>query len=255
MSGGPALPIIVDSATTKSVLIQTYFNETHLGWGTGFVIDSRRGPLLISARHVFTGRHQDSSLPLHSACGIPNRILVWLIHGPQLGSWQACEQPILTASEQPLWIEHPTFGALADVAALPLHVPDSVRVKPYDLGVPQVQLRIGPADVVSVVGFPFGLSAGGRFAIWVTGFVASDIGLNYGEYPRFLIDCRSRPGQSGSPVVARREGTYNTTQGVMVGAGQVTELLGVYSGRVNEESDLGFVWKLSVLRELVDALE
>jgi hypothetical protein len=27
---------------------------------------------------------------------------------------------------------------------------------------------------------------------------------------------------------------------------------GVYSGRINEESDLGFVWKASALREIID---
>jgi hypothetical protein len=29
--------------------------------------------------------------------------------------------------------------------------------------------------------------------------------------------------------------------------------LGVYSGRINEESDLGYVWKASALRELIEA--
>jgi hypothetical protein len=32
----------------------------------------------------------------------------------------------------------------------------------------------------------------------------------------------------------------------------LTELLGVYSGRVNEESDLGIVWKKDALRAVVD---
>jgi hypothetical protein len=31
-------------------------------------------------------------------------------------------------------------------------------------------------------------------------------------------------------------------------------LLGVYSGRINEQSDLGMVWKLSAIRELVASL-
>jgi hypothetical protein len=34
--------------------------------------------------------------------------------------------------------------------------------------------------------------------------------------------------------------------------GTIEEFVGVYSGRINEESDLGFVWKASVVREIVD---
>gem|GEM_PF-6962825 len=33
------------------------------------------------------------------------------------------------------------------------------------------------------------------------------------------------------------------------------EFLGMYSGRVNPESDLGIVWHVSVLGDLVDAAE
>jgi plasmid maintenance system killer protein len=36
--------------------------------------------------------------------------------------------------------------------------------------------------------------------------------------------------------------------------GPVTRFLGVYSGRVNEQSDLGFVWKAQALSELVDSI-
>jgi hypothetical protein len=33
--------------------------------------------------------------------------------------------------------------------------------------------------------------------------------------------------------------------------GSVTRLLGLYSGRINEQSDLGIVWKAAALAELV----
>ena len=35
------------------------------------------------------------------------------------------------------------------------------------------------------------------------------------------------------------------------GAGPMVELLGVYSGRINKESDLGIVWKTSALTEIL----
>jgi hypothetical protein len=39
----------------------------------------------------------------------------------------------------------------------------------------------------------------------------------------------------------------------MIGSGAMTRFLGIYSGRLNAQSDLGFVWKASVVQELVAA--
>jgi hypothetical protein len=38
-------------------------------------------------------------------------------------------------------------------------------------------------------------------------------------------------------------------------AGEVVRLLGIYSGRINEQSDLGIVWKVSALNELVTSVK
>jgi hypothetical protein len=37
--------------------------------------------------------------------------------------------------------------------------------------------------------------------------------------------------------------------------GPATKFLGIYSGRVNAESDLGIVWKASAIKELVEAIK
>jgi hypothetical protein len=107
---------------------------------------------------------------------------------------------------------------------------------------------------VSVVGFPFGIAAGGGLPIWATGFIASEPQVDYEHLPIFLIDCRSRPGQSGSPVIAYRSGGAVTTGGgVSVFTGSVFRLLGIYSGRINEQSDIGRVRKTTAIQELVAA--
>jgi len=67
----------------------------------------------------------------------------------------------------------------------------------------------------------------------------------------FLIDCRSRKGQSGSPVIAYRNGVWtaydDNTSGVP--NGPQFRFLGVYSGRIHSESDLGMVWKPRAIAE------
>jgi len=41
--------------------------------------------------------------------------------------------------------------------------------------------------------------------------------------------------------------------GMTLFAGAIYKFLGIYSGRINAESDLGLVWKTSVILDLLDA--
>ena len=70
----------------------------------------------------------------------------------------------------------------------------------------------------------------------------------------FLINCKSRPGQSSSPVWARfRKGDVVTHKGKDYKAeATVNYFLGVYSGRLRADSDLGLVWKRSCVEELMN---
>jgi hypothetical protein len=132
---------------------------------------------------------------------------------------------------------------------------NDVQLYPYTLGIGDPAILIAPAEVVSVVGFPFGLAATGCLAVWATGFVATDPDIDYAMLPIFLIDCRSRQGQSGSAVIAHRTGgAVATEQGVMVSGEVMTRFLGIYSGRINAESDLGFVWKAAAILQLVSGV-
>ncbi|TOL63423.1 serine protease, partial [Vibrio parahaemolyticus] len=115
------------------------------------------------------------------------------------------------------------------------------------------------AEPVSVIGFPFGMSTSGKLPVWATGFLAQELSLISEDDPVFLIDCRTRQGQSGSPVIAFRTSGYRTIKDNRISAslsGRVAwEFLGIYSGRVNAQSDLGRVWHVSALEELLNAAE
>lgn len=173
----------------------------------------------------------------------------------QTGHWKLVEEPLYEAG-QPRWKEDPTHGPKVDIAALPLTNLEQVQLYPYDLVNPGPDIAVGPAEIVSVIGFPFGLSAGGAMAIWATGFVASEPNLDYNGLPIFLIDCRSRKGQSGSPVIAYRPdgAAVRTASGTSFHNGSIFRLLGIYSGRINEQSDIGIVWKTSAIQALVASM-
>ena len=225
---------------------------------TGFVtVGSSGQPVLITNRHVVTGRDNFTDQPLHSTCALPEEVVLHH-HTQPLGGWTTMIQPLFEPDGSPAWQEHPNLGPRADFVALPIACPAGISIFAYDVA-SNADIHIGPTSIVTVIGFPFGHSGAGEapgFPVWATGFVASEPTENFKSFPVFLVDCRSRPGQSGSPVIAyRRGGTINTTRGdTALSAETVWRFLGVYSGRMHPDSDLGMVWKLSALKELLQTM-
>lgn len=134
-------------------------------------------------------------------------------------------------------------GAAVDqldgVEILDIYDPDNVGA----------ELALGPASRVSIIGFPFGLTGGGGLAVWVSGFVASEPELGYEGQPLFLVDARTRTGQSGSPVlIYESSGSGNLAGGGLdFFAGPVARFLGIYGGRIDGRTDLGYVWMPNTL--------
>lgn len=241
--------------SVQSLLIEMQVNGTPLSTGTAFVVKAASGPYLITNRHNVTGRRQDTGVPLSPTGGIPTHVVIVHNRTGQLGQWVWKSEPLYVGTS-PRWREHPTLGASADFVALPLADLADVDLFPYDPANPGPEIFFGPADPVSVIGFPFGVTAGGAFGVWATGFLASEPEVNFSNQPIQLVDCRTRPGQSGSPVIAYRSGGMVPMVDGSAAAfvGPVWRFIGIYSGRINNESDLGLVWKASAIQQLVVTL-
>lgn len=261
----------VDRLTVRALFLEFYdYGEKPVACGTGIVVQSSAGPLLVTARHCFTGRHHETGELLdkkHAAIPRTVRILHHLKDKPGIGF--ITEEKILCLDdERPLWYEHPKHKDLIDLVALPLKTCENIELFPVDVTPHRVEfsapqnvnddkhnsLRLSPAETVSVIGFPFKLRTGSNLAIWATGFVASEPEYDHG-FGRMLIDCRAREGQSGAPVYAKREGQYMTLDDShVVIEGFAYSFVGIYTGRINEKSDLGIVWKAKVVAELVESV-
>ena len=241
--------------SVQSLLIEMQVNGTPLSTGTAFVVQAASGPHLLTNRHNVTGRRQDTGVPLSPTGGIPTHVVVVHNRKGHLGQW-VVKNELLYIDGIPRWREHPTLGAAVDFVALPLTDLIDVDLFPYDVGNPGPNLFVGPADAVSVIGFPFGVAAGGAFGVWATGFLASEPDVDFNNQPIQLIDCRTRQGQSGSPVIAYRSGgmVAMADGGTSAFAGPVWRFVGIYSGRISGESDLGLVWKASAIQQLVATL-
>lgn len=224
-----------------------------MGSATGFVVERETRRYLVTNFHVVSGRDPETQTNVAPSGVWPDAIRVWHNAAATLGRWVMKAEPLYDPQGIPLWLEHPVHHSKIDVIALPLTDTAGIAIYGYDPWA-EVRAAVSMAGSLSIAGFSFGVRYGGAMATWVQGFVASECEIDFGGLPRFLVDSRTRPGQSGSPVIFyTTSGNFRDIHGnTFLAGGTIEEFVGVYSGRINEESDLGFVWKASVVREIVD---
>lgn len=252
----------VEIPTLKSLFLEVRRGELVISTGTAILLaaDQESPCILVTNRHIVTGRHQESGECLHRLGALPDNLCVYFHENTgRLGDWKKIPLPLFKSDGTPWWIEHPELGAAADIVALEVRWGSDVAKFPYYLkgDLDRVHMAINPAEPVSVIGFPFGLPSKEKFPIWATGFLAQELSLITPKDPVFLIDCRTRQGQSGSAVIAYRPAGYRFTKDDRVASSLTPnvkwEFLGIYSGRVNSESDLGKVWHVSAVENLYEA--
>ena len=242
----------INPISLQSLYIEMLFKDTKLSSGSAFVGKVGSRYFLVTARHNFTGLDHYTGECLCKMAGIPDAVRFY--HHPD-NNPDVITSTVkhLFEGGRPAWKEHQRS---TDVATLEIPPVSDINIfgKDTNLGNP---IAVENGDVVSVVGFPFGIKNACNntyFAIWSTGFIATDRSVDYEGEPVFLIDCRSRPGQSGSPVLCYRSGgLINLERGSVAQSPWAVRFLGVYSGRINPESDLGRVWKSSVVDEIIRA--
>ena len=255
--------IHLEPPSFQSLALEAFFGEQSLGKGTGFVVQSPSSEhYLISNYHVLAGRHPESRRPRRDDGAVPDRLAIVHNRRGSLGSWVVKVELLYDTAGTPLWHEHPLHGSRVDVVALRLTELTDVDCHPYsylgpvghDVARLPSALSWGASEFVNIVGFPFGWNAGGAFGIWVQGAIASEPQLDWHELPRYLIDSRTRPGQSGSPVILYKRGGWVTlADRVYMIHNPLTVLIGIYSGRLSDQSDLGTVWKTTVIADILGA--
>jgi hypothetical protein len=238
--------------------------------GTGFFYRIAGQNFLVTARHILSAHTWRENKPRDHPV-LPTHVRISVRGLPSANGFDATSLPVsdivlplVDEHEEPIWLEHPEHREDVDIAVLPL-ASDLLRTDefyyvPVEPEPPQGNTRFWVTQDVFVVGFPLGLHHGYLWPLWIRGTVASEPFLHFGfkgvEYPMFLIDARTRGGQSGSPVFIMRR---SFAEDIGEHALPRTRLIGVYSGRANDEiadpknplpADLGFVWHTAVLDEI-----
>jgi hypothetical protein len=255
--------------SVQSIYLEVFFDGTLRARGTGFVVKNSRDDFyLVTNRHIVTGReHPTNEIIDKKHASVPNRLVAYFNKKNLLGEWIEKSMPLLLEDnnlhddKKKLWLEHPRLKDQADVIALKLEPDDKIDFLPWLIEDEDNSNELFPTDIVSVVGFPFGVSSSGKtspkkFAVWATGFIASETSENYNDWPVFLIDSRSRQGQSGSPVIIHRNpGStfFFKSKNAAIKLDRVLSILiGIYSGRIDKESDIGMVWKMVVIKDIIE---
>ena len=242
----------IDPLSGTSLYITLINGECKLGSATGFIVEKEGVKYLITNWHVLSGRHPNTNQILSPTKAVPKEILIWH-HSKKLGVWLKKTEKLYDDSNKKLWKEH-VLGRKIDVVALPLkNITEEVQLYPLDLLLMKSDIRVEVAMSISILGFPLGFSGGGKFPIWKTGHIASEPDLNYNNEPIFLIDATTRGGMSGSPVFLRSGGPYKSKSGnTILSTCSITKFLGVYSGRLPGDTEIGRVWKPHIIEEVLN---
>lgn len=205
--------------------------------------DADRTPYLITNRHVVTGQNSLDGLKVPDNSPVISALRVAMHKAGHLGTWMPVALRLGDDDGRPYWLEHPDHGPWMDVIALPLGSvleDDGLDLISYPHLAPAAKMGLGTE--LQVIGFPIGFDPihdGAPLGVWTRGTIAWPPSLPWRNLPAFLIDCRSRPGQSGSPVIfaANEFIPYRSASGP-IATGPVHELIGVYTGRIHEDSDI-----------------
>jgi hypothetical protein len=298
--GGIAMSF-VESPSSSVVLLQMYFDNTWLADGTGVIYERASKPYLATAWHNLSGRHSETLVALSSQKSLPNRMVMHLPLAFNVdGQRQVMRFPFsapLENEDRALYYVHPDGWPRRDVAVLPLDLTRAyeMELETADGKIPASQvlgnMRVSNAlatlcpiqgclggfaqygnnsaafldegDDLFVLGYPRGIYDDFKLPLWKRATVAYSPKLGWRRESRFLIDCASREGMSGAPVVSYSKSGNVPFGGMRYrGAGPSAILRGIYVGRlidvetpVNDrlfEAQIGTVWKREVLDEIID---
>lgn len=220
--------------------------------GSGMLVTRAGGVALVTAWHNLTSRHVDTKVSLHDQCVEPEFVRIYPLSRLAPGEWSGIDVPLHDDHGTPTWLEHPEVERCVDVGVVA--VPEYQAVAPLIdslLQEPMDDECVG--DEVFVLGFPYGMLPTAGLPIWKRGSLASEPTARVFAEEKLLVDASARSGMSGGAVIRRirKRDPYDTRR-------PITQLLGLYSGRMrpprakaDESSDLGIVWRWSVVEDVI----
>ncbi|MBI2280697.1 MAG: trypsin-like peptidase domain-containing protein [Bacteroidetes bacterium] len=254
-------PITVDLFSQTSYFLECKKDDTILAKGTCFFIKREDKFYLITNWHNATGQNPLDKTYLGQYAINPNKFVVKVFKNQQAMEWTDLEVMLVDSNNNKLWLEHPVYAEKVDVIAIEVNIPSDKLVLDIERFIEPFNedTNVEIKDDVFVLGFPFGLKAGGNLPIWKRASIASEPVLNIDDLPKIYVDTATRPGMSGSPVIYKEKRPVIITDTNPNFATKVSrhfmKFIGIYSGRIgsNDElsAQLGIVWKSEAIEEII----
>lgn len=254
---------------------------TTLSTATAFFYCFNEEVYLITNWHNVTGRNSLTGKPLDTInLSVPNLMNLYLPRRTEVESnssylsWKGSIKFNLYEESNgeytPNWFEHPNHENRVDIIAIPVNgtmetlKENGIAIFPVNsnkLGLEDFDIQTGMDAFL--IGYPFGMGAGGNLPIWKRGSVASEHDVNIDGLPKYFIDtATTKTGMSGSAVFIKSngftmpKGKENIDDMIM---SQCYTFGGIYSGRSqlthsgsNIYPDLAIVWKESAIIEIIE---
>jgi hypothetical protein len=277
--------------------------STELAIGSGFIYERNSELFLVTAWHNVTGRHSETLKLISKTLAIPDNLVAIIPQlTTYSGGTSAVRMPYtipLESDDQVHYWTHPKGWPRVDVAVVPLDLnafyKQEIRAGMGDMRNIEGRLRTNSSvgasldiqpiqhclgsfsrvasgveehtmegDELFVLGYPQGVSDFFSSPIWKRATIAAYPQRGWNGQPLFLVDCASRPGMSGGPVIAfEKSGRVRLGAMEFQGSEPSTWLHGVYVGRLPNpdattegrlfEAQIGQVWKRQVIDEIIDA--
>ncbi len=250
-----------DPLSQTSFYLETSKNGKSLMNGTCFFAQKEDKTFLITTWHNVTGLNPKTNDFIGQYAIQPDRLTVKVFKNQDILELTEINIDLYDSDSKPVWLEHPIHKENVDVVAIEITVPNDKLVFCVEDGIEpfnektQSQVK----DDVYVLGYPFGLTAGGIFPIWKRASIASEPIVDIDGLPKMYIDTASRPGMSGSPVIYKEKRSVIIADGDPGKASKVSrhfmQFVGIYSGRITDGKEttaqLGIVWKHPVIEEII----
>ena len=260
----------VNENSTKPIFIEIYFNDNKIGSATGFQIHYGNTKYLVTNWHVVSGRNFITKKCISNQQTIPNKLILKYKKYLDNSEFEWSDKTIELYDNigEKIWYEHPKYKNDVDVVLIPLegHLQYLDYRECFNVN---SNYNLFVTEPVFVLGYPLGYIVKNKYephAVWTSGTVASDLSLNLEingkEIPAFLIDSKTRKGQSGSPVIYYSSSGLDLhyrnkigDEGFVHWGCPFMQEIGIYSGRISEDSDLGYVWKWTTIKEILDSIK
>lgn len=285
----------------STVLLTMRRDQMVLSYGSGVIYEKDGAYFIATAWHNLSGRHSYTLSPLSKkTLAIPNNVVVTyaqFFSGEVSGFTRMSFVLSLQSGDGAAYMVHLEKWPRVDVAVLPIDLTATYTMEVNVAGEPQRKMGItlrsdhGPlktnvqtiqeclgtyrrvgvpaeslihaGDELFILGYPRGITDNSVEPIWKRATVASDPHRRWDGQSKFLVDCASREGMSGAPVISySKRGNVSVGGMTHTGSGPAAALQGIYVGRLIDpdtkeedrlfEAQIGTVWKASVIDEIIE---